>query len=143
MIQANWVIFVIALLIGLVIAWWLFAAASKPKVRSHRPDVLDEGAAPAQRNQALIDSEPAARFDVPVHVDPPAMAGTMAGIGEIIAVAAQNEIDAAEPPVVPDGRVEQNVSAASEQAPRQPRPSLHRQLAVMTCAGSKDWGPSW
>jgi len=106
MIQANWLIFIAALLVGIAVAYWIFAHGSKPAKRSHRPDVLDEGAAPAQRNQALIDSAPAASFEIPipaaspperepVHIDPPAMAGTMAGIGEVIAVAAQDEIKAA------------------------------------------------
>lgn len=104
MIQANWLIFIAALLIGIAVAYWIFAHGSKPAKRSHRPDVLDEGQAPAQRNQALIDSAPAASFEIspapstapePVHIDPPAMAGTMAGIGEVIAVAAQDEVEAA------------------------------------------------
>lgn len=104
MIQANWLVFIAALLIGIVVAYWLFARASKPVARDRRPDVLDEGAAPAQRNQALIDdAPPAAQFAAPaaaphVHIDPPAMAGTMAGIGEVIAVAAQAEVDDATPP---------------------------------------------
>jgi predicted flap endonuclease-1-like 5' DNA nuclease len=104
MIQANWLVFIAALLIGIVVAYWLFARASKPAPRVHRPDVLDEGAAPAQRNQALIDeAPPAAQFAAPapaahVHIDPPAMAGTMAGIGELIAVAAQEEVDNVVPP---------------------------------------------
>ncbi|WP_159831032.1 hypothetical protein [Novosphingobium sp. TCA1] len=99
MISANWLIFVVALLVGIAIAYWLFARASRPAPRQHRPDVLDEGAAPAQRNQALIDdAPPAAQFAAPVHIDPPAMAGTMAGIGEVIAVAAQEEVDAVKTP---------------------------------------------
>lgn len=93
MVEANWLIFIAALLIGIVVAYWVFARGSKPSRRDHRPDVLDEGAAPAQRNQALIDAPPAASFDAPLHVNPPAMAGTMAGIGEVIAVAAQEEVD--------------------------------------------------
>lgn len=98
MIQANWLIFIAALLVGIVVAYWIFVQGSKPAPRDRRPDVLDEGAAPAQRNQALIDAPPAARFTGPVHIDPPAMAGTMAGIGELIAVAAQEEIDNLPPP---------------------------------------------
>ncbi|WP_395395795.1 hypothetical protein WBP07_13695 [Novosphingobium sp. BL-8A] len=99
MIQANWLVFIAALLIGIIVAYWLFARASKPAPRDRRPDVLDEGAAPAQRNQALIDdAPPAAQFTAPVHIDPPAMAGLMAGIGEVIAVAAQEEVDNAVPP---------------------------------------------
>lgn len=93
MIEANWLIFIAALLIGVVVAYWVFVHGSKPARREHRPDVLDEGAAPAQRNQALIDAPPAAQFETPVHLDPPPMAGVMAGIGEVIAVAAQEEAD--------------------------------------------------
>lgn len=89
MIEANWLIFIAALLIGIVVAYWVFVHGSRPPQRDRRPDVLDEGASPAKRNQALIDAPPAA------HIDPPAMAGTMAGIGEVIAVAAQEEVDAA------------------------------------------------
>jgi predicted flap endonuclease-1-like 5' DNA nuclease len=67
------------------------------KPRDRRPDVLDEGAAPAQRNQALIDAPPAA---VAVITPPPAAGGT-AGIGEVIAVAAQDNVEAATPPPPP------------------------------------------
>ncbi len=88
MIEANWIIFAIVLLIGVIVAWWIFARGSTAaKPREHKPDVLDEGAAPARRNQALIDAPPAAP------IIPPAHGGTMAGIGEVIAVAAQDEIE--------------------------------------------------
>lgn len=97
MIQANWLIFIAALLVGIAVAYWVFVQGSKPARRDRRPDVLDEGAAPAQRNQALIDSAPAAQF----HLDPPPMAGAMAGIGELIAVAAQEEADARAPKEAP------------------------------------------
>lgn len=98
LIEANWLIFVAALLVGVVVAYSVFVRGSKGARRDHRPDVLDEGMAPAQRNQALIDAAPAARIDAPVHIDPPAAAATMAGIGEIIAVAAQEEVDNLAPP---------------------------------------------
>lgn len=95
MIEANWLIFIAALLVGIAVAYWVFVHGSKPARRDRRPDVLDEGAAPAQRNQALIDdAAPATRF----HLDPPPMAGAMSGIGEVIAVAAQEEADAREAP---------------------------------------------
>lgn len=99
MIEANWLALILALIIGLLVAWWLFGRASSvAKPRDRRPDVLDEGAAPAQRNQSLIDAPPAA--PMPAIVPPPA-AGTMAGIGEIISVAAQDEVEAASPPPPP------------------------------------------
>lgn len=99
MIQANWLALVLALIIGLLVAWWLFGRASTvAKPRERRPDVLDEGAAPAQRNQALIDAPPAAAVPTPtVTIVPPPAAGTLAGIGEIVAVAAQDEAEAATP----------------------------------------------
>lgn len=108
MIEANWLAFVIVLLIGIAVAWWLFRQGSTIQTpRERRPDALDEGVAPAARNQALIDAPPAA------DLTPPPGAGGMAGLGEIIAVAAQDEVeeqavreaDAAAdalPPAIPD-----------------------------------------
>lgn len=124
MIQANWLVFVAALLIGIVVAYWLFARGSKPAQRDHRPDVLDEGAAPAQRNQALIDAPPAAQIDAPLHIDPPAMAGTMAGIGEVIAVAAQAEIDDRVTPPAPEPE------PAPAAAPVAPAPAAEPPVSV-------------
>lgn len=116
MIEANWLIFIAALLVGIAVAYWVFVHGSKPSRRERRPDVLDEGAAPAQRNQALIDSAPAAQF----HIDPPAMAGTMAGIGEVVAVAAQEEVDNSrtvrEPP--------QTIAAEPDPTPAPPAPPI-------------------
>ena len=95
MIQANWLALILALIIGLLVAWWLFGRASSvAKPRDRRPDVLDEGAAPAQRNQAFIDAPPAAASTI----IPGAATGTLAGIGEVVAVAAQDTVEAATPP---------------------------------------------
>ncbi|MCB2060520.1 MAG: hypothetical protein R3E09_04580 [Novosphingobium sp.] len=95
MIEANWLAFVLALAIGLLVAWWLFARGSKgAEPRSHRPDVLDEGAEPARRNQAFIDAPSAASASAAI--TPPPQAGAMAGVGEVIAVAAQDEVEEAE-----------------------------------------------
>jgi cbb3-type cytochrome oxidase subunit 3 len=47
-IEANWIAFALALVFGLLVAWWLFGRGSRDtRDRSRRPDVLDEGAAPA------------------------------------------------------------------------------------------------
>lgn len=89
LIEANWVVFALALLIGLAVAWWLFGRASTAPKRERRPDVLDEGAAPAQRNQALIDAPPAAQI-----VPPPLGAG-MAGLAEAVAIGAQDVVEEA------------------------------------------------
>lgn len=56
LIQANWVFLVIALVIGLFVAWWIFAANRKTKVEV---ETKDDDTAVAKRNQALIDSPPA------------------------------------------------------------------------------------
>lgn len=54
--EANWPILLIALLIGLAIAWYIFHARRTTRVAADRRDVLDEGADRAQRNQALLDA---------------------------------------------------------------------------------------
>lgn len=56
LVTANWWLFLIALLIGILVAWWIFVASRRTKVqRTSRQDVLDEGADRAKRNQALIE----------------------------------------------------------------------------------------
>lgn len=65
--EANWMILLAALLLGLLVAWWIYFGRRRTRVTGDRRDVLDEGADPAARNQALIDSAPAA----PLAVAPP------------------------------------------------------------------------
>ena len=89
-IEANWLAFALALIIGLLVAWWLFGRASTAPRRGYKPDVLDEGSAPAQRNQALIDAPPAAAI-----ITSPPMSGAMGGIGELVAVGAQDVVEEA------------------------------------------------
>ncbi|MDE2595824.1 MAG: hypothetical protein KGL44_02990 [Sphingomonadales bacterium] len=87
LIEANALAFGLVLLIGLLVAWWLFSRSGGERRRHYAPDVLDEGAAPAQRNQALIDAPSATAA---------ALAGTgpdiLGGVGEVIAVAAATEV---------------------------------------------------
>jgi predicted flap endonuclease-1-like 5' DNA nuclease len=93
-IEANWVAFALALVIGLLVAWWLFGRGSRgSRERSYAPDVLDEGAAPAQRNQALIDQPSAVRAASFADTGP----DIMGGIGEVFAAAATSEVVDAEP----------------------------------------------
>jgi predicted flap endonuclease-1-like 5' DNA nuclease len=106
MIEANWVAFVLALLIGLAVAWWLFGRATAPRQRTHRPDVLDEGAAPAGRNQALIDA-PSATAAALAATGP----DVLGGIGELAALGVQTELR--EVPVVN----EEEVAAALDEGP--------------------------
>ncbi len=97
LVEANWLAVVLALVIGLLVAWWVFARASKAAPRAHRPDVLDEGAAPAQRNQALIDAPSAAAAAAAAPPVMPPAAELMGGIGEVIAAAVHEEaVDAAD-----------------------------------------------
>jgi predicted flap endonuclease-1-like 5' DNA nuclease len=88
MIEANWLALVLVLIIGLLVAWWIFARGTTTRERHRAPDALDEGVAPAQRNQALIDAPSAAAF---ADTGP----GIFAGVGEVIAVAAKDETEAA------------------------------------------------
>lgn len=86
-LEGNWPVVAVIAVLVLLVAWWLFGRASKPAPRQHRPDVLDAGTAPAQRNQALIDAASAASAAATI---PPA-SGVMGGIGEVIAAAVQEE----------------------------------------------------
>ncbi|MFM5923887.1 MAG: hypothetical protein ACKOPG_06855 [Novosphingobium sp.] len=109
-IEANWVAFAVALLAVLVVGWLLLRrATARPARREYKPDVLDQGAASVHRNQALIDAAPSAQI-----VTPPPMAGTLGGIGEVIAVAAQDAVEEAEAhiaeaPAVPVAPVEPQI----------------------------------
>ncbi len=56
-IQENWILLVAALVIGVLVAWWIFAMNRTTRVE--RADNGEE-VGTAKRNQALIDSAPAA-----------------------------------------------------------------------------------
>ena len=90
-IEANWLVYAAVALAALLIAWWLLSRPGKgDRQREYQPDVLDEGVAPAARNQALIDAAPAAQV-----VMPPVMSDALGGMGEIVARAAQGEVEEA------------------------------------------------
>ena len=84
-IEANWVVLGAVALVVLLVGWWLASRNRKPARREYKPDVLDEGVGPAQRNQALIDAAPVAV------VTPPA-AEILGGVAEVIDVAVQEEV---------------------------------------------------
>lgn len=84
LIETNWPLFVAALLIGIIVAWWVLVANRRTKVSGKQGDVLDEGADPAARNQALIDAPPASAAQAP-------QAPGMAGAGSAVAAAAQEQ----------------------------------------------------
>lgn len=77
----NWLLALIALLAAVLVAWYIFHASRRTRITGDRRDVLDEGAAPAARNQALIDTAPAATRDVPL---PPSTPAGLAGAGEAV-----------------------------------------------------------
>ena len=94
MIEANWLLILLALALGVLIAWYVFHASRKTRITGDgagdRRDVLDEGAARAARNQALIDS-PAS--GAPPRdggtVVPPATPAGLAGAGEAISASSE------------------------------------------------------
>ena len=81
LVQDNWAFLVLALLVGLFVAWWVFVASRRTRVEITR---LDKDGAPAKRNQALIDAPPAASF---AEMPPPAPDG-LAGVAEAVQIAA-------------------------------------------------------
>jgi len=101
-IEASWVVYGVVALLALLIAWRMLTRGKSTRDRSYRPDVLDEGQAPAARNQALIDAAPAAQV-----VMPPMVSDALGGMGEVVARAAQEEVEEAKvakvapPPPVP------------------------------------------
>jgi predicted flap endonuclease-1-like 5' DNA nuclease len=121
MIEANWLVWGGAVLAILLIAWLLLRRGSKaPQRREYKPDVLDQGAASVHRNQALIDAAPAAQ------VPPPPLGVGMAGLGEAIAIGAQDVVEEAEaraatspyPPVeVPEPAQQPEIAPEPEPAP--------------------------
>ena len=82
LVQENWLLLVVALLVGVLVAWWLLVASRRTRVELARPE--EEGA-PAKRNQALIDAPPVA---APAAEIPPVTPEGLAGIGEAVAAAA-------------------------------------------------------
>ncbi len=87
LLEANWLILVIALVIGLLVAWWLFVANRRTKVEIEPVEAEAEAKGP-RRNQALIDAPPAA-----------------AGVGPMVpTLAREQEAEATTvPPAVPSG----------------------------------------
>lgn len=97
LIEANALVALVVLLAVLVVAWLIWGRSAKPRQRADTPDVLSEGAAPAARNTALIDAPSASAAATATIVPPPASVG-MAGIGEVVSHAAEDEVAAAPAP---------------------------------------------
>ena len=100
LIEANWVLLVIALVIGILVAWWLFVSSRRTRVEI---EPADDGAEEkrVRRNQALIDAPPAAQGPGPGAAArplereaapmPPAAPAGLAGAGVAVQAAAQPE----------------------------------------------------
>lgn len=86
LIEANWLVAVAALLLGLLVAWYVFHATRRTRVAGTRRDVLDDGAAPATRNSALIGAPPAAAHEEQTSI--PAAPAGMVGVGSVVAAGA-------------------------------------------------------
>ena len=81
MISANWLIFVVALVLVIAVAWWLLVASRRTRIERTETPGPDQ---PAQRNRALIDAPPAA-----AQVDlPPPTPEVLGGVSEVVAAAA-------------------------------------------------------
>jgi len=93
LLQNHWPVVALVVLVALLLVWWLFGRSKPVRERHRAPDALDEGAAPAQRNQALIDAPSAVTAASLADTGPP----IMAGIGEAIAAGAAQEVSAQEP----------------------------------------------
>lgn len=122
--QTNGLILGLVLLSVLLTGWLLWRRArSAPAKREYKPDVLDSGAASVHRNQALIDAAPAAQIITP------AAAGEMfGGIGEVVAVGAQDVLEEAEaaapPPPPPPAPAPVEVPAPTPEPTPEPLPEI-------------------
>lgn len=56
LVLAYWPVLLVAFALGMGAAWFIFVLRRRTSVVGARRDVLDEGAEPARRNQALIDA---------------------------------------------------------------------------------------
>jgi len=86
LIGENWLAFLIALAIGIVVAWWVFAASRRTRIERAQSASPGEDV-PARRNQALIDA-PAPSPTATIEIPPPTPQG-LAGVGEAVAAAAE------------------------------------------------------
>lgn len=86
-VQAHALVAGVLALAVLLVAWLVFGRKKPAHVQREYRDVLSEGAGPAQRNNALIDTPPAAA------ITPSPVSGIMAGVGELVAHAAEEEVE--------------------------------------------------
>lgn len=86
-VSANLPLVILGALLLVAVLWWLILATRRTRVQVDRRDSLDEGAAPAARNQALIDAAPAAtQATMPM---PPPVPEAIGGAGVAVAAAVE------------------------------------------------------
>lgn len=88
-LATNWPLIAIGAVIALVLLWWLILANRKTRVDVDRRDTLDDGAARAARNQALIDAPnvPVPETATPL---PPTTPEAIGAAGVAVAAAVEN-----------------------------------------------------
>ena len=98
LIEANWPVVAVSVALVLALLWLLLRGRrARTRDRHRAPDALDLGAAPAARNQALIDAPSAVAAGL-ADTGP----DIMGGIGGIVAMAAGREVEAAAPAPTPE-----------------------------------------
>lgn len=122
-LEANLPAVVLAVALVLVLLLYLLRGRKdKRRIRHRAPDALDEGAAPAARNQALIDAPSAVTAARLADSGP----NIMAGIGGVIAAGAAREVEAVPPPApVPELSPVPQVAPKVKAAPKpkaEPKP---------------------
>ncbi|WP_338467931.1 hypothetical protein RXV95_05065 [Novosphingobium sp. ZN18A2] len=106
LIEANWIALVVVLLLGIVVAWWVWGRGKPAAPQRDVKDVLSEGAERAKSNKALVDA-PSAASTASFAASGPDIFG---GIGELAAHGAEEEIEDAK-------------EAAAKQAEAAPAPA--------------------
>lgn len=82
-ISDNWLVLALALVLVILIAWWLLVASRRTRIE--RTGTTPGEDLPARRNQALIDAAPAAA-EVDVPLPTPEVLG---GVSEVVAAGAR------------------------------------------------------
>jgi predicted flap endonuclease-1-like 5' DNA nuclease len=122
-----WGLVILALIAGIAIAWWIFAANRRTGLDTRAGDVLDEGAQKANRNQALIDAPAATVLGA---ISTPATGG-LAGAGGVVAAGAAQE--AARNAELPDAPAEEPAAeTASPEPAAQPAAAPHGETDDLT-----------
>lgn len=136
--EANWPFILIVALVVLVLAFfWLAGRRTTSVVTTDKKDVLDEGASPAARNQALIDAPSAVAKDVGV-----TSANANSDIIAAAGATADAEAGASVAPLINEDPVPTNVGetpapAAPEPAPAKAPSSDGDDLTVIKGLGPK------